>query len=757
MTAASALAAAVLSAATPPAAASAVSSVLAYLARHVATDHPRAFFADAFPSILYRLFVSSPSSPSFIDLAAADPDPALGNLLLNLLAPSGPLLAAAAAADRLALIRFVFPSERLPYWLRVALADPSPDSALLPSPLLAARVGSDLHLSVFEYYLFWFAYYPVSSADPSATTTPTPTHKSRSRIESWVSTLAPTGAGTRKPGQKPDPCLYLKLLHAYLSEFVPTSTSTPSRRPTGTLLQRTASEEATDSADPFARAEFFLHTLVQFWLVGDDFSPLPVQTYRAFGLKLPSRARAELNEQPPSPGLGDTVKLLIMYLNRCADDGPQANARTVFEGIMPARNLVVSSDSQVGFWNPLIQRPMYRFVLRAFLFCPIGAVIKNATQVFSVWLAYMEPWKVTQDQLDEYDVSLVNRTDTPPQAGVGKEKLMYTPAWKNYVLSNYLFYSSMVVHFLGFAHKFIHSDVSSVLLMILKVLEVLSSSTELVDLLYKVDNAYHCRPSCSSESEDILKFVPSIREQLKDWEEGLTETDADGSFLHENRNSDLRLFNCGEDGAYHLLQLLLIRADLEIQRLPGDSSQALQSLDLIKSRMKKIFQGRIEGTHRDTSPKGLQQEQQGRGEIFTPKHPVLGRSKFSEVKYRGDWMKRPISETEVAWLARILIRLSDRLNDALRLGCDDGDDNPANPTYIKFDRSELTTIGGPKDAARMALVAVCSLLVLVGQALLKFMRAHRVKINLRVFASKKLLAGLVLLYAMVAGTRKAFS
>jgi sphingomyelin phosphodiesterase 4 len=173
--------------------------------------------------------------------------------------------------------------------------------------------------------------------------------------------------------------------------------------------------------------------------------------------------------------------------------------------------------------------------------------------------------------------------------------------------------------------------------------------------------------------------------------------------------------------------------------------------------MKKVFQGRIEGTHRNTSPKGLQYEQQGRGEIFTPKHPLLGRSRFSEVKYRGDWMKRPISETEVAWLARVLIRLSDWLNDALRLGCDDADDSPANLAYIKFDRNELTTIGGPKDAVRIALVAVCSMLALVGQALLKFMRVHRVKINLRVFASKKLLAGLVLLYAVVAGTRSAFS
>uniref|UniRef100_A0A8R7ULT2 Sphingomyelin phosphodiesterase 4 n=2 Tax=Triticum urartu TaxID=4572 RepID=A0A8R7ULT2_TRIUA len=750
---AAALAAAVLSAATPPAAAAAASAVLDYLARHAPADHPRAFFADAFPAVLYRLFVSSPSSPSFLDLAAADPDPALAGLLLALLAPSGPLLAAAAAADRRALIRFVFPSERLPYWLRVALADSDADAPgrALASPLLAARVGSELHLSVFEYFLFWFAYYPVSSADPAASAS-APTHKSRSRIESWVSTLAPTAGGTRKPGQKPEPCLYLKLLYAYLREFVPTAACTPVRRLTGTLLQRTASEEGADAADPFARAEFFLHTLVQFWLVGDDFSPLPVQTNRAFGLKLPSRARAELSEQPPSPGLGDAVKLLVMYLNCCVG-GP---ARMVFEG-MTARNVVC--DSQVGFWNPLIQRPMYRFVLRAFLFCPIGAVIKNATQVFSVWLAYMEPWKVTQQELDEYDVSLMQGTGTQ---AMQKGELLYTLSWKNYVLSNYLFYSSMVVHFLGFAHKFIHSDVSSVLVMILKVLEVLSSSTELVDLLYKVDIAYHSRPvtslSTSSESDDAMKYVPSIREQLKDWEDGLTETDADGSFLHEHWNSDLRLFNSGEDGAYHLLQLLLIRAELEIQRLPGDTVQALQSLDLIKSRMKKIFQGRIEGIHhQNTSAQELQHQHPGRGEIFTPKHPHSGRSKFGEVRYRGDWMKRPISETEVAWLARILIHISDRLNDTLRLGCDGAaDDSVANPTYIKFDRNDLTTIGGPKDAARMALVAICSLLAVVGQAVLRFMRAHRVKINLRVFASKKLLTGLVLLYAMVAGTKRAF-
>ncbi|RCV47043.1 hypothetical protein SETIT_9G579000v2 [Setaria italica] len=746
---ASSLAAAVLDAATPPAAAAATSRVLDYLARHAA-DHPRAFFADAFPSLLYRLFVSSPSSASFIDLAAADP--ALADLLLSLLAPSGPLLAAAAAADRLALIRFVFPNERLPDWLRLALASPAPTHPA--SPLLSARVASELHLSVLEYYLFWFAYYPVSSASPAgpaaSASTSNPGLRSRSRLESWVSNLATTAI--RKPGHKPESSLYLKLLYAYLTHFVPARTP-PGRMVVGagTLLHRTAND-GVDAAESFARAEFLLHTLVQFWLVGDDFSPLPVQACQALGLRLPSRARAELSERPPSPGLGDAVKLLVMYLNCC--DGHilvDGDARMLSEGI-PVWSGVL--DTQAAFWNPLIQRPLYRFVLRTFLFCPVGAAIKNAMQVFSVWLAYMEPWKVTQEELDGY-----GKQQAGKEQELQKSNMVYSSSWKTYVLSNYLFYSSMVVHLLGFAHKFIHSDVASVLLMVYKVLEVLSSSPELLDLLRKVDVSYHTGLVESSPPyDDVLKYVPSIREQLKDWEDGLSETDADGSFLHEHWNSDLRLFSYDENGAYNLLQLLLIRAESEILRLSGDTQQALQTLDSIKSQMKRVFQGQVERIHGNTSLEELHnQQQQMRGEVFTPKHPSSGKSSWADVKYRGEWMRRPISETEVAWLARILIRLSDWLNGALGLDCGDADDSPAtaSATYIRFDGNEVNTVGGPKDAARMAVVALCSVIAVVGQALLKFMRSHRVKINLRVFASKKLLPAAVVLYAVVAVTRNA--
>lgn len=44
---------------------------------------------------------------------------------------------------------------------------------------------------------------------------------------------------------------------------------------------------------------------------------------------------------------------------------------------------------------------------------------------------------------------------------------------------------------------------------------------------------------------------------FQDWEDGLCECDADGSFLHENWNKDLRLFADGEDGGQQLLQVYI--------------------------------------------------------------------------------------------------------------------------------------------------------------------------------------------------------
>lgn len=51
----------------------------------------------------------------------------------------------------------------------------------------------------------------------------------------------------------------------------------------------------------------------------------------------------------------------------------------------------------------------------------------------------------------------------------------------------------------------------------------------------------------------LIKVPKSVSQ---DWEDGLCESDADGSFMHENWNKDLRLFSDNEDGGLELLQVI---------------------------------------------------------------------------------------------------------------------------------------------------------------------------------------------------------
>lgn len=83
------------------------------------------------------------------------------------------------------------------------------------------------------------------------------------------------------------------------------------------------------------------------------------------------------------------------------------------------------------------------------------------------------------------------------------------------------------------------------------------------------------------------------------------------------------------------------------------------------------------------------------------------------MKYSGDWMMRPISDTKLAWLARFQISFSACLNETLRLDHADADVITMGPTIIQSDRNEPSRVGGPKDAPKLALVGVFILLVMV--------------------------------------------
>ncbi|KAI4315229.1 hypothetical protein L6164_028063 [Bauhinia variegata] len=724
------LASTIVASTTPSQIISTCASIDSFLQSH-SPDQSRHFFTIAFPTLICKLFgfddaSSYPrpqnSSSGWIDTVISTNDSDLANRVFSLLSPGGTLINSIFAVDRLSLVKYVFPTERLPEWTRFLLSSDK-DARIVSDlcPLFKGKVKEDsikgasyqIQLNVFEYYLFWFAYYPVCRGKSESSDHVSVKSAPRFRLENWTSSIPGFSSAKRGVEQKIECNIYIRLLYAYLRAFVPTYDLNAHQPYRSSLLHYTYGFDGT----VMIRAEFLVNTFIHFWLVHNDFSPLPVNLCKSFGVSFP--LRSVLGETPPTPGLGEVVKLLVKYLN--------LSTVTAFEDLenaeycgsprwraMGSRDTMKSKDATAIFpsvrspeyRNPLIQRPLYRFLLRTFLFCPVATSIKNASQVFHVWINYMEPWTIKWEDFSELNAitngyALNERKEDSLSGSHG-----YASRWQDYVLSNYLYYSSLVMHFIGFAHKFLHSDVEIIVPMVLKVLDILTSSKELADLLRNVDTLFHSKQTGSGKPmlSGLRRYIPAIREQLQDWEDGLCETDADGSFLHENWNKDLRLFSDGEDGGQHLLQLFILRAEAELQAIGGDNLlPSLQCIDSLKARLGCLFDGYTIKLSTSSPESAQHQNQQSRDEIFKPRR--AGSPALTDIKYKGDWMKRPISNDEIAWLAKLLVRLSVWLNESL--GLNQAESSQVGPTWSYVEvSSDLAGVWGLSDAVKMALLFV---------------------------------------------------
>lgn len=762
------LAAAVLSSSSssPPQILSACAAAAAFLRSH-SPDQSRHFFSLAFPSLIAKLFgfgaddlpPSSASAPSqspprhgWIDAALAAGDPKLASRVFALFAPGGALASSILAVDRLGLVKFVFPNERLPEWARFVLAN-AKDGRVVGElcSLFRGRVEEDsvkgsscqVQLNVFEYFVFWFAYYPVCRGNCENSDRVSIKKSRMFRLENWTSPIRGF-SGVKRGNERNNECnLYLWLLYAYLRAFVPV-TDADAHQPYRSSILHYPTEY---DGSVLEQAEFFVDTLIHYWLVDNDFSPVSANVCKSFGVSFPFSS--VLGETPPTPGLGEVVKIFVRYLNLSAVKGTEGIDNVENSGgpswkVSRSSDAMKLRDSVNGShllscgswnWNLRIQRPLYRYILRTFLFCPVEASIKNASQVFSVWVSYMEPWFISSSDFAELDAIVGGSAKNEKMEESLAQEDRYSSRWRGYVLSNYLYYSSLVMHFVGFAHKFLHTDPEVIVQMVLKVLCILTSSEELLNLIKNVDTLFHTKEAGFGKSTltDLYGFIPSIREQLQDWEDGLCENDADGSFLHENWNKDLRLFSDGEDGGQQLLQLFILRAEAELQTLSGDNlAQNLQHVDSLKAQLSQLFGGNF---FKPVSVTTEVQEQRSRDGIFKPRRVV--HNSFADIRYKGDWMKRPVSDDEIAWLANLLVRLSGWLNKALRLNYVESGDAGSKWSYVEVS-GDIADVCGPVNTMKVLLCAAGSWLLMMGGEVAGLMRKHGLRVNLRILASKKI-------------------
>ncbi|CAN6802450.1 unnamed protein product [Brassica oleracea var. botrytis] len=761
------LASNILAASTPSAISAACSSVESFLHSHT-PDQYRHFFSITFPSLICKIFgfgdatAPSPaqsSSPQngWIDVITATNDSDLSGRVFSLLSPSGILMSSIFAVDKLSLVKYVFPTERLPEYARFMLSSEKDRTALSNlCPFLKGKIEEgasyEVRLNVFEYYMFWLSYYPVcrgNNESSSMNMIPIP-KKKMSRLESWTRIKGFPGSSKRDSDQKLECNLYVKILYSYLKAFVPVFDLNAHQPYRSSLLQYGNGYDGS----VMARAEFLVNLFVHYWIVENDFSPFPVITAKSFGVAPPFRSAVE--EIPPTCGLQEVVKLLVKYLNLSWVTSGVGSENYIEYGESPRWKTPTSGSSfhvanlslrPLTSWNTHLQRPLYRYILRSFLFCPIGSSIKNASQVFSIWVTYLEPWMISLDDFSDLEAALNGSVkDAKKEESYESRGCGYTSLWQSYVISNYLYYSSLVMHFIGFAHKFLHTDPETITQMVLKVMSILTSYKDLLVLMKNIDKAFHSKQTGPGNStvNELSRFVPSIREQLKDWEDGLCESNADGSFLHENWNKDLKLFSDCGDGGQQLLQLFILRAEAELQAVPEKNlSEALKCVDSLKQVVSNFFGGHV------IKPIAFSLEmdhpQKNRDELFKPRG--ARNQMASSAKYKGDWMTRPVSEDEVAWVAKLLINISIWLNERLGLNQpvinNDKKENSESVSYVDVSEVDARNVAGAGDAGRMMVRGV----VMVCGSVLQLMRKYGVRVNLRVMASKKFLT-LLFLYVV---------
>lgn len=183
-----------------------------------------------------------------------------------------------------------------------------------------------------------------------------------------------------------------------------------------------------------------------------------------------------------------------------------------------------------------------------------------------------------------------------------------------------------------------------------------------------------------------------------------------------------------------------MRAEAELQAISGDNlADNLKCIDSLKAQVSCLFGG--DTVRKLSFSPEAQQRSQSCYDIFKPRR--VGNHTISEIKYKGDWMKRPISDDEVAWLAKLLVKFSAWLNESLGLNqAECGQDERA-WSYVELS-GEVGNVCGPTETVKVVLCAIGSWLLISGVAVVRLMRKHGLRVNLRVLASKKIVMVLLL-------------
>lgn len=181
-------------------------------------------------------------------------------------------------------------------------------------------------------------------------------------------------------------------------------------------------------------------------------------------------------------------------------------------------------------------------------------------------------------------------------------------------------------------------------------------------------------------------------------------------------------------------QLFILRVEAELQASSCNNlTHNLQLIDSLKKQVSCLFGGCT--VKAIPFPHEKEQHEHSQDAIFKPRK--VSNQVLTDVKYKGDWMKRPISDNEVAWLAKLLVGLSGWLNENLGLNQAENSDGSSKWPYLEV-ASGVENVSGSSETIRMMLCAIGSWFLALGATVVRLMRKHGLRVNLRILASKKI-------------------
>jgi hypothetical protein len=227
-----------------------------------------------------------------------------------------------------------------------------------------------------------------------------------------------------------------------------------------------------------------LHTLLAFWLCDDDPAPLSAAEHRfTQPTALPLYGGPAPYSYPPSgEDLLDSLQILVTHVDAnpqlAALEGDAPHPRALsgsFRTTVPGGTQPTYNSPPLPPASAVLQRPLYRLILRALLGWPIqNGGLSKISKVVDIWAGHLQPWGAQQQQQPPPRQGGFNLHRSPSGAGsAGQQSQSPPPAygdkWRGYLLANYAFYNPLVVHLLEWAFRAVAVDAGGTARVVNKV------------------------------------------------------------------------------------------------------------------------------------------------------------------------------------------------------------------------------------------------------------------------------------------------